>query len=103
MKKTLSILIERSLMFCAAAKGAESSQWDVFETSFKSTTAISRETLAILISACAKKPAMPVRCGETCYEGHMQQGFGDVQRHIFTKGAVNLPPHSLTIVKVPLK
>ncbi len=45
--------------------------------------AIAKETLAILTLACAKKPAMPVLCGETCYEGHMQQGFGDVQRHIF--------------------
>jgi hypothetical protein len=26
---------------------------------------------------------MPVLVGETCYEGHMQQGFGDVQRHLF--------------------
>lgn len=45
--------------------------------------AVANETLALLTSACAKKPAMPVLCGETCYEGHMQQGFGDVQRHIF--------------------
>jgi len=26
---------------------------------------------------------MPVLVGETCYEGHMQQGFGDTQRRIF--------------------
>ena len=45
--------------------------------------AIAEETLALFTSACAKKPAMPVLVGETCYEGHMQQGFGDVQRHIF--------------------
>jgi len=45
--------------------------------------AIAKETLALLASACAQKPAMPVLCGGTCYEGHMQQGFGDVQRHIF--------------------
>ena len=45
--------------------------------------AVENGTLALLTSACAKKPAMPVLCGETCYEGHMQQGFGDVQRHIF--------------------
>jgi len=45
--------------------------------------AIAKETLALLTSACAKKPAMPVLVGETCYEGHMQQGFGDVQRHVF--------------------
>ncbi|MCY2928723.1 MAG: DUF4038 domain-containing protein, partial [Planctomycetota bacterium] len=46
-------------------------------------SALAQETLAVLTSACAKKPAMPVLVGETCYEGHMQQGFGDVQRHIF--------------------
>jgi hypothetical protein len=45
--------------------------------------AVTNETLALLTAACTKKPAMPVLCGETCYEGHMQQGFGDVQRHIF--------------------
>lgn len=45
--------------------------------------AVTNGTLAILSAACAKKPVMPVLCGETCYEGHMQQGFGDVQRHIF--------------------
>ena len=26
---------------------------------------------------------MPVLVGETCYEGHMQNGFGDLQRHMF--------------------
>ena len=30
-----------------------------------------------------EEPPMPVLVGETCYEGHMQQGFGDVQRHMF--------------------
>jgi hypothetical protein len=45
--------------------------------------AVAKGTLAILTSAYAEKPALPVLCGETCYEGHMQQGFGDVQRHIF--------------------
>jgi hypothetical protein len=51
--------------------------------------AIANGTLAILTSACAKKPAMPVLCGETCYEGHMQQGFGDVQRHIFWRNMLS--------------
>ncbi len=31
----------------------------------------------------AKTPAMPVLCGETAYEGHMQNHFPDVQRHVF--------------------
>lgn len=46
-------------------------------------TAISEKTLAVLIAGRDKTPPMPVLVGETCYEGHMQQGFGDVQRHIF--------------------
>ena len=45
--------------------------------------AIARPTLAILTEACAKTPAMPVLCGETAYEGHMQNHFPDVQRHVF--------------------
>jgi len=45
--------------------------------------AVEAKTLAILTAAYAKDPPMPVLVGETCYEGHMQQGFGDVQRHIF--------------------
>jgi len=45
--------------------------------------AVAAKTLAILTAAHAKNPPMPVLVGETCYEGHMQQGFGDVQRRIF--------------------
>ena len=45
--------------------------------------AVDAKTLAILTNAYAKDPPMPVLVGETCYEGHMQQGFGDVQRRIF--------------------
>ncbi len=51
--------------------------------------AVASGTLTLLTSACAKKPAMPVLCGETCYEGHMQQGFGDVQRHIFWRNMLS--------------
>jgi hypothetical protein len=45
--------------------------------------AVAPETVAIVSSAYATQPPMPVLVGETCYEGHMQQGFGDVQRRIF--------------------
>jgi len=45
--------------------------------------AVEAKTLAIVATAYAKEPPMPVLVGETCYEGHMQQGFGDVQRRIF--------------------
>jgi hypothetical protein len=45
--------------------------------------AVEAQTLAIITTAYAKDPPMPVLVGETCYEGHMQQGFGDVQRRMF--------------------
>jgi hypothetical protein len=51
--------------------------------------AVSDPTLSLITSACSKKPAMPVLCGETCYEGHMQQGFGDVQRRIFWRNMLS--------------
>lgn len=41
------------------------------------------QTAAVVSSAYATKPPMPVLICETCYEGHMQQGFGDTQRRIF--------------------
>ena len=44
---------------------------------------VAPQTVAIVSSAYATKPPMPVLVGETCYEGHMQQGFGDVQRRMF--------------------
>ena len=45
--------------------------------------AVDPKTVAIVSSAYSTKPPMPVLVGETCYEGHMQQGFGDVQRRMF--------------------
>lgn len=45
--------------------------------------AVDPKTVAIVASAYSKVPPMPVLVGETCYEGHMQQGFGDVQRRMF--------------------
>ena len=36
-----------------------------------------------LKAAYNRKPAMPVVIGEHSYEGHMQTGFADVQRHVF--------------------
>jgi hypothetical protein len=41
------------------------------------------QTLAVFTTAYAMKPPMPVLCGETAYEGHMQQNFQDVQRNVF--------------------
>jgi len=75
---------------CHTGQGRRGAEGDVCVVDFDMVggshdqqSATAKETLALLTSACAKKPAMPVLCGETCYEGHMQQGFGDVQRHIF--------------------
>jgi hypothetical protein len=45
--------------------------------------AINPETITNMATACEKKPSMPTLVGEVCYEGHMQQGFGDVQRRVF--------------------
>lgn len=45
--------------------------------------AVQPQTVAIVSTAYSKAPPIPVLVGETCYEGHMQQGFGDTQRRIF--------------------
>ncbi len=57
--------------------------FDMVGGNHDASLAVSDGTLALLKTAYTKHPAMPVLCGETCYEGHMQQGFGDTQRHIF--------------------
>jgi len=44
---------------------------------------ISANTLKIFTDRYGKKPTMPLVCGETGYEGHMQRHFADTQRHIF--------------------
>ncbi len=44
--------------------------------------AITPDVLAGLTTVRATSQK-PVLCGETCYEGHMQQGFQYVQRHMF--------------------
>lgn len=57
--------------------------FDMVGGSHDEQVAVQAETLAIVARAYALDPPMPVLVGETCYEGHMQQGFGDVQRRIF--------------------
>ncbi|NQW47371.1 MAG: DUF4038 domain-containing protein [Planctomycetes bacterium] len=57
--------------------------FDMVGGSHDEHTAVAPQTVAIVSSAYSTKPPMPVLVGETCYEGHMQQGFGDVQRRIF--------------------
>jgi hypothetical protein len=57
--------------------------FDMVGGSHDERKAVAPESVAIISSAYATKPQMPVLVGETCYEGHMQQGFGDTQRRIF--------------------
>ncbi|MFM7182451.1 MAG: DUF4038 domain-containing protein [Verrucomicrobiales bacterium] len=57
--------------------------FDMVGGSHDERIAVEPESVAIVSSAYATNPPMPVLVGETCYEGHMQQGFGDVQRRIF--------------------
>ena len=57
--------------------------FDMVGGSHDERIAVDPKTVAIVSSAYATVPPMPVLVGETCYEGHMQQGFGDVQRRIF--------------------
>lgn len=74
-------------------RGAEGDEclidYDMVGGSHDQREAVAGGTLKLLTTACSKNPAMPVLCGETCYEGHMQQGFGDVQRHIFWRNMLS--------------
>ncbi len=56
--------------------------YDMVGGSHRQDVAIS-SAIGNFTTAYSKEPAMPVLVGETCYEGHMQQGFQYVQRHIF--------------------
>jgi hypothetical protein len=80
----------RHPLTCHTGQGRKLAQGDVPVIDFDMVggnhdepIAVAPETVAIVSSACATKPPMPVLVGETCYEGHMQQGFGDVQRRMF--------------------
>ena len=57
--------------------------FDMVGGSHDQAVAIEPQTVGIVSAAHSQAPPMPVLVGETCYEGHMQQGFGDVQRRIF--------------------
>jgi hypothetical protein len=43
----------------------------------------SANTLAVFTKRYAEQPTMPLVCGETGYEGHMQRHFADTQRYVF--------------------
>jgi hypothetical protein len=63
--------------------------------------AVEPQTVAIVSSAYSTRPPMPVLVGETCYEGHMQQGFGDVQRRMFW-GSILSPNISSIFFQFPM-
>jgi hypothetical protein len=44
---------------------------------------MSAGTLKVFTKRYAEAPSMPLVCGETGYEGHMQRHFADTQRHVF--------------------
>jgi hypothetical protein len=43
----------------------------------------SADTLCVFTKRYAEPPTMPLVCGETGYEGHMQRHFADTQRYVF--------------------
>lgn len=78
------------LVTCHTGKGRRGSandanviDFDMVGSSHDEKAAVQPGTLAILTEAYSRNPPMPVLVGEACYEGHMQQGFGDTQRHMF--------------------
>jgi hypothetical protein len=78
------------LLTCHTAEGRRGNtgdshviDFDMIGGNHDERVAIDPETIANMTAAYAKKPPMPALVGEVCYEGHMQQGFGDVQRRVF--------------------
>ena len=78
------------LVTCHTGQGRRGADGDVNVIDFDmvggnhdQNAAISPGSVGFVTTACSKNPPMPVLVGETCYEGHMQQGFGDIQRRIF--------------------
>ena len=66
-----------------ASSGELVIDYDMIGGNHDGKIAVSGETLNILTSAYSQTPSIPVLCGETAYEGHMQHNFQDVQRHLF--------------------
>lgn len=57
--------------------------FDMVGGSHDASVAVQSQVLGGFRAAYAGQPPVPVVCGETCYEGHMQQGWQDVQRQMF--------------------
>ncbi len=57
--------------------------FDMVGGSHDASVAVQRVVLGAFNAAYAGQPPVPVLCGETAYEGHMQQAWQDVQRQMF--------------------
>lgn len=75
---------------CHTARGRQGGEgdqlvidFDMVGGSHSPDDVITANTVAILQEARSGKPAMPVLCGETGYESHMQNHFQYIQRHVF--------------------
>jgi len=76
----------RRLLTCHAFSGVDKGDellvdFNMAGGSHRRPTAAS--TLSSFTNMYFRKPTVPVLCGETGYEGHMQRHFQDVQRHVF--------------------
>ncbi len=57
--------------------------FDMVGGNHDASVAVQPQVLGAFHTAYAGRPPVPGLCGETCYEGHMQQGWQDVQRQMF--------------------
>jgi len=57
--------------------------FDMVGGNHDASAAVQRTVLGPFHAAYSGEPPVPVLCGETAYEGHMQQGWQDVQRQMF--------------------
>lgn len=76
----------RRLLTCHAAHGTDEGDELLVDFNLAGGShaqPTSAGTLSAFTDLYDREPAMPVLCGETGYEGHMQRHFQDVQRHVF--------------------
>ena len=59
------------------------SDFDIVGGNHDGWKAVDTKSFSVFTSAYSRTPSVPVLCGETAYEGHMQNNFQDLQRHIF--------------------
>ena len=76
----------RRLLTCHAGRGAGKSEDLLIDFNMAGGSHFQPTAAATLLSFTKtyfSQPTMPVLCGETGYEGHMQRHFQDAQRHVF--------------------